>query len=44
VEQTKLLALLKVTPIGAETKKRIRRYIEADFAPPASPARRDPEG
>ena len=33
VEKAKLLALLKVTPVGAETRERIRRYIAADFGP-----------
>jgi hypothetical protein len=35
VDKPKLLELLKVTPVSAETRARIRRNIEADFAPPA---------
>jgi hypothetical protein len=40
VDKPKLLALLKVTSVNAETKERIRRNIEADFepSPPRLPA------
>jgi len=46
VDKPKLLALLGATPVSAETRARIRRNIEADFAPPApaSPPRPGPEG
>jgi hypothetical protein len=37
VAKPKLLTLLKATPVDAEAKERIRRYIEADFARPAPP-------
>jgi hypothetical protein len=33
VEKTKLLALLSVTPVGAEARERIHGYIAEDFGP-----------
>jgi len=36
LDKRKLLTLLKATPVSAETRERIRRYIEADFAPPSA--------
>ena len=38
LDKRKLLTLLKVTPVSAETKARVLRYIEADFDPQAPPA------
>jgi hypothetical protein len=32
VEKPQLLALLAKTPIGAESRERIRSFIESDFA------------
>lgn len=36
LDKRKLLTLLKMTLVSAETKERVRRSIEADFAPPSA--------